>query len=233
MQRIFVLLLALASVVPAQAAKKAYTYIRIGNAADVTTVTSRGVVLMGGGTDVDAAFEWMCSLSGNGDFLVIRAAGTDAYNPYVQGLCPNGNSIATLAHAFATVPELLGVIGDTHFTARDRMGRDLAFLCRIVTNGWSSSPRSIAVDEETALLVDGRGGSSVVGYGNVYFIKAPRPAEVCQPSTPLTYRNVGVYRIDATGSFDRGRWSGKNGSAYEVSAEAGALSSTQAGGSPY
>jgi hypothetical protein len=36
---------------------------------------------MGGGTDVDAAFQWMCQRSGGGDFLVIRATGTDAYNP--------------------------------------------------------------------------------------------------------------------------------------------------------
>jgi len=42
---------------------------------------------MGGSTDVDAAFQWMCTLSGNGDFLVIRAAGTDAYNPYIRELC--------------------------------------------------------------------------------------------------------------------------------------------------
>ena len=31
-----------------------------------------------------------------GDFLVIRATGTDAYNPYIQQLCPNENSVATL-----------------------------------------------------------------------------------------------------------------------------------------
>jgi len=36
---------------------------------------------MGGGTD---------------DFLVIRATGTDAYNPYIQQLCANENSVATL-----------------------------------------------------------------------------------------------------------------------------------------
>ena len=82
-------------VVPAYAAKK-YTYFRVGNPNDVTTMTTAGTVLMGGGTDVDAAFQWMCQRSGNGDFLVIRATGTDAYNPYIQQLCPNENSVATL-----------------------------------------------------------------------------------------------------------------------------------------
>src|SRR4029078_8613503 len=77
-------------------AAKQYSYFRVGNPNDVTTATTAGTVLMGGGTDVDAAFQWMCQRSGNGDFLVIRAAGTDAYNPYIQQLCPNENSVATL-----------------------------------------------------------------------------------------------------------------------------------------
>jgi cyanophycinase len=59
------------------------------NPNDISTSTTPGTVLMGGGTDVDAAFHWMCQRSGGGDFLVIRATGTDAYNPYIQTLCPN------------------------------------------------------------------------------------------------------------------------------------------------
>lgn len=51
---------------------------------------------MGGGTDVDAAFQWMCQRSGIGDFLVIRATGTDAYSLYIKKLCPAENSVATL-----------------------------------------------------------------------------------------------------------------------------------------
>ena len=61
-----------------------------------TSATTPGTVLMGGGTDVDGAFQWMCGKSGNGDFLVIRATGTDAYNPYIEQLCPSVNSVATL-----------------------------------------------------------------------------------------------------------------------------------------
>src|SRR5258705_7496850 len=85
----------LCTVSPAFSAKQ-YSYFRVGNATDVTTATTAGTVLMGGGTDVDAAFQWMCQRSGNGDFLVIRATGTDAYNPYTQQLCPGENSVATL-----------------------------------------------------------------------------------------------------------------------------------------
>ena len=64
---------------PALAAKK--TYFRVGNATDAAAVTAAGTVLMGGSTDVDAAFQWLCDRAAGGDFLVVRAAGSDAYNP--------------------------------------------------------------------------------------------------------------------------------------------------------
>ena len=113
------------------------------------------------------------------------------------------------------------------------MGRDLAFLCRIYTNGWSNAPRDIAIDEKTALLIDSAGNGTVVGSSTVYFMQAPGAPEVCQPNTPLTYQNISVYRINSSGSFNLSHWTGKNGTAYTVSANAGVLSSTQPGGSPY
>jgi cyanophycinase-like exopeptidase len=51
---------------------------------------------MGGGTDVDAAFQFMCQRAGGGDFVVIRTSGTDAYNPYIQQLCPQMDSVETI-----------------------------------------------------------------------------------------------------------------------------------------
>ena len=322
----FVLLLTCFAL-PASAAKK-YSYFRVGNANNVVTSTTAGTVLMGGGTDVDAAFQWMCQKSGNGDFLVIRATGTDAYNPYIQQLCPNENSVATLiipnlaaasdpfvistiqnAEAlwiaggdqsnyinfwkgtpvqteinaviarnapiggtsagmnvltqfvysalasqgatssqsladpfnkyitldrdFANVANLQGIIGDPHFVTRDRMGRDLAFMCRIYTNGWSNTPRDIAIDERTALLIDASGHGTIVGTSTAYFMQAPGAPAVCAPKTPLTYTNISVYRIDANGTFNLATWSGSGGTAYTVSANVGVISSTQAGGSAY
>src|SRR5215475_2000233 len=95
MKSVAALLFLVCAITPAFSAKQ-YSYFRVGNSDDVTTATSPGTVVMGGGTDVDAAFQWMCQRSGNGDFLVIRATGTDAYNPYIQQLCPVENSVATL-----------------------------------------------------------------------------------------------------------------------------------------
>jgi cyanophycinase len=51
---------------------------------------------MGGGTDLDEAFRFLCERAAAGDFLVLRATGDDDYNPYIQKLCPKLNSVATL-----------------------------------------------------------------------------------------------------------------------------------------
>lgn len=71
-------------------------YIRAGKPADITTPSNAGIGLFGGGKDQDAAFKWMCEKASGGDFLILRATGTDAYNPYLQKLCPELNSVATL-----------------------------------------------------------------------------------------------------------------------------------------
>lgn len=80
---------------PLLAVEDPYSYMRAGSADDVLTTGTGGTVLVGGGRDVDAAFGWMIDGSGNGDVLVLRARGTDAYNPYIlkQGAA---NSAATL-----------------------------------------------------------------------------------------------------------------------------------------
>src|SRR5438128_10061230 len=229
MRKFLLLLFVFSVVLPAVAAKQ-YSYFRVGYSNDVFASTTPGTVLMGGGTDVDAAFQWICQRSGNGDFLVIRATGTDAYNPYIQQLCPAENSVATLiipnaaaaaapfvvaaiqnAEAlwiaggdqsnyinfwkgtptetavnsliargapiggtsagmnvlteflysalasqgvtssqaladpfsryitldrdFVNISILQGLLDDPHFVTRDRMGRDLAFMCRVFLNG--------------------------------------------------------------------------------------------------
>ncbi len=67
----------------------------IGDSSNVNKTAKGGLVLMGGGRDVDAAFKWMIDRSGGGDVVVIRASGTDAYNPYINAL-GTVNSVETL-----------------------------------------------------------------------------------------------------------------------------------------
>jgi cyanophycinase len=72
-----------------------WRYIRVGAPNNIAVRPRAGYALMGGGTDLDEAFRWLCDHTAGGDFLILRAAGTDAYNPYIQHLC-RLNSVATL-----------------------------------------------------------------------------------------------------------------------------------------
>ncbi len=67
----------------------------VGDTANVEAITSAGTVLMGGGTDLDAAFKWMIERSGGGDVVILRASGSTGYYSYVFGL-GKVNSVETL-----------------------------------------------------------------------------------------------------------------------------------------
>src|SRR5271156_1551397 len=89
-----------------------YQYTRIGNKEDVQTQPTAGIAMMGGGSDLDEAFRWLCNKGDGGDFLVLRATGDDDYNPYVNGLCKL-NSVATLiipSHEAALDPAVAEII---------------------------------------------------------------------------------------------------------------------------
>lgn len=71
-----------------------------GDPADVTTTTSFGIALIGG-ADSDtnaetAAFQFMTSKSGGGDFVVLRSTGADGYNDYVYSIIGGVNSVETI-----------------------------------------------------------------------------------------------------------------------------------------
>ena len=76
------------------AGKLSYGYFSVGNPAlnPVISLSDRAMtpsyVIMGGGPDVDQAFQWMIQRAGikpgtGGRFVIIRARGTEAYNPYI------------------------------------------------------------------------------------------------------------------------------------------------------
>jgi cyanophycinase len=285
-----------------------------------------GYALMGGGPDLDEAFRWLCGKVPNGDFLILRAAGDDDYNDYVNKLC-HPNSVATLIipsreaaadphvseiihHAevifiaggdqarymnwwqhspvqdalnshiaagkpiggtsaglavlgefiysaqgdapdddgltssqaladpyfsrvtvrrdFLQIPLLGNTLTDSHFAKRDRMGRTLVFLARIVQDGWSARPREIAIDENSAVLIDPDGRSRVIGTGKgAYFLSVQGPPQTCAAGKPLTFRVVTVHH-EATGlEFDVKKWEPHSGTNYSLSAVAGEVQSTQ------
>ncbi len=142
----------------------------------------------------------------------------------------------TLDSGFLTGAGLAGVIADAHLDARDRMGRLLTFVARIVQDKSviAGPARGIGVDVETALLIEGDVATRA-GLGSVYFLQPSVAPLVCKSGTPLTFRSVGVQRLSGDGSFSLSTWTSPTNAtaSYSISAETGVLTSSQQGGSPY
>lgn len=297
-----------------------YQHFLVGDPADVKRPKPAvpSLVLMGGGRSVPDAFRWMISRSGGGNFVIIRATGTDAYNDYLYSLgsvssvetlviptreaannpfvvsrvrqadglfiaggnqgdyvrswkdtsleraihelalnnVPIGgfsaglailgeyaftaesgsirsttamadpyNEAITLRRGFLGLPELRNVITDSHFDTRDRMGRLITFMSRLVGEGGTHSVRGIGVSAGTALVVE-NGWAERMGHGPVYFLETRTAPEVLQPNVPLTHRDILIQRLDDAGRFDMRRWSGKASeiAQYSVSIVNGTLS---------
>ncbi len=291
----------------ALAAEPDYVYQRAGHEADVETAVKGGVVLMGGGKDVAEAFAWMMERSGGGDFLVLRAAGTPAYNAFVlqqghansaatlilktreassdpfvlarirqaeaiflaggdqwnyirqwkdtplskllqeriaQGVPIGGTSAGlavlgqhyfaaghdtvtsaealsdpfhlkvTLGQDFLKVPHLEGLITDSHFMARKREGRLVAFITRL-------NARGLGIDEATAVLLQPDGQSRVVGTNSAHFYSPSAEKYVCVAGKPLEVTGIRVLRVKAGDAFDFVTWTG-TGVPATVGAKAGA-----------
>lgn len=158
-----------------------------------------------------------------GEFVFSALNGT-LYSP--EALANPYNSYVTLDRNFLAAPVLQAVIADSHFVSRKRMGRLLVFLARIIKDGWAGEVKGIGIDEGTALLVETNGSTQPVGLGAAYFLLADHVPEVCQPSTPLTYSHVPVYKIQPGGTFNLLTWQGSGGAHYYLSVGNGIISSS-------
>jgi cyanophycinase-like exopeptidase len=141
----------------------------------------------------------------------------------------------TLDRGFLTAPGLAATVTDSHFRSRDRMGRLLTFVSRMVQDRWASvaTARGIGVDEETALVVEAGVGTRL-GLGSVYFLRPSVGPAVCRKRNPLTMRNLQVERLSpGSASFNLDSWTGNGTTRYELSAESGVLTSSQPGGRIY
>lgn len=299
------------------AAPAVVTYLT-GSAADVTTNATGGLLLMGGGTDVDAAIQWFLQRANGGDVVVIRATGADGYNTYMYDMIPV-NSVETIIidsktkaglaevtnkirnaealfiaggdqsdyvnywkntatedainyllttkkvtvggtsaglavlgsayysalsssvtskqalsnpyHRYVTLgqndfiaaPNMDNTITDSHYTQRDRQGRHISFMARLMKDNAWSVIKGIGIDEQTAVCIDETGMGKVYGINNAYFLRNTNlGAETCVSGTPLTWnRNataVTAYKIAGSntgnGTFNATNWSFSGGSSY-------------------
>ena len=134
-----------------------------------------------------------------------------------------GMAAGSLVGALLASPPLLAarVVMDDHFVTRDRMGRMMAFVARVVADGLAGAPvaRGIGVDERSALLVEPDGAARLVGDGTAYMCDSSAVAEAtCARGRPLTLSDVRCERLQAAGfedcddpaadTFDLSAWRG-------------------------
>jgi cyanophycinase len=139
-----------------------------------------------------------------------------------------------LVRNFLNIPLLHDTITDSHFAKRDRLGRSLVFLARLMQDGWTNSPREIAVDERSAVLIDRDGKATIVGSGKgAYFFKPTQPPQVCKKNVPLTFLAISAYKAPSGSHFDLPSWKGKGVVGYTLNVKDGTVNSTQTGNALY
>jgi cyanophycinase len=142
---------------------------------------------------------------------------------------PYGNKV-TISREFLRIPLLAGIITDTHFAKRDRMGRLLVFLARIVQDGWDAHPRAIAVEEGAAVMVETDGQAKVIGNGPAYFVSIGAPPKVCRKNVALEMSGFRVHRVLTGGTFNVKAWRGEGGDDYVLSTSGMEIKSTSSHG---
>jgi cyanophycinase len=148
----------------------------------INTVWTRGGVV--GGTSAGCAVLGEFFFGAYQGSVFSNEALSDPYNMYM-----------TMDRDFLSFPLMKGFITDTHFVPRDRMGRLVGFLGRIITDGWAPSVKGIGVDEATAIVIDAGGKGEVLGAGRVYLVEANQAPTVCVAGKPLEYPGLSLHRI--------------------------------------
>jgi cyanophycinase-like exopeptidase len=139
----------------------------------------------------------------------------------------------TLENDFLHFAGLENVITDQHLIERDRIGRTIAMLARLVKDGSTSQARAIAADRETSLHVDPASGRAEVfstaehETPHAYFLSTNGNDAVCLPGTPLTLRCVVVRRLSPGDTFDVRDWTSNDGIEYTLDVVDGVLASSR------
>jgi cyanophycinase len=252
-----------------------------GSPADREVIPEPGLLLMGGGGDVDAAMGWFLRKARGGDVVVLRASGGDGYHDYfMQELGVGLNSVRSLVYTgrgeadderalehlrraeavfiaggdqakyirfwkdtpveavlnahvaagkplggtsaglavmgsvayaalhdgdltselalrqpghhwitletdFLEIPTMVGILTDSHFTERHRLGRLVVMLTRAGLDGMGPLI-GLGIDERTALCIEADGSGRLFGEGQASLVTVgdPEPAMLERPFGP-------------------------------------------------
>lgn len=141
----------------------------------------------------------------------LAVLGEFTFSAAAEGSLTSENALAnpfdrrlTLERDFLRFDLLRGVITDSHFMPRARLGRSLAFLARLMAEEKRDRLLGLGVDEKTALAVGADGHARVfttAPAGRVWVLLPSRPADILKPDTPLSFRDVRVVGLGPESTF--------------------------------
>jgi cyanophycinase len=163
--------------------------------------------------------------------FIFSAMNDSAYSK--ESLANPYNDRVTIAHDFLAIPHLNDIITDTHFAKRDRQGRLIAFMARILQDGMSKQIRGVGIDEKSAALMEPDGSMTIIGTGKGAYFYSPRhsPAQ-CLAGKPLTFDGIAVLKVATGGHFNVATWEG-DGTEYTLDVTNGVLIVHSPDGRPY
>ncbi|MER5308498.1 pre-peptidase C-terminal domain-containing protein [Streptomyces sp. NPDC002773] len=97
-----------------------------------------------------------------------------------------------------------GVVNDSHFVTRDRMGRTMAFLARAVKDGLTPGGAAwgVGVEEGGGSLFIDRDGRATQYGKDAYVVLADHQPEQAVDRKPLTYSGFKIWRLTPGATFD-------------------------------
>lgn len=154
-----------------------------------------------------------------------------AYYSAQTGSVTSAQALANPYHRYVTIgqgdflvhPFLANTINDSHYSQRDRQGRHITFLARLMKDNAYTTVKGIGVDEQTAVCIDAAGIGKVYGINSAYFMKNENLGpETCVSGTALTWNRSGTaiktYKIlgsqTGNGSFNASNWTFSGGISY-------------------
>lgn len=142
-----------------------------------------------GGTSAGAMSQAEYAFAG-GEDLISADVLEDARTPYLDDASDGGSGVH--ADFFGTVP---GVVIDTHFTARGRLGRLAGILARVVEEEAPPRLLGLGLDEQTGVVLRDE-GAEVIGVGAVTLLDpAEAAAPVRESGKPLHWTGLGLARL--------------------------------------
>lgn len=146
-------------------------------------------------------------------------------NPYNKYMSFGSND-------FISSPLMQNTITDSHYSQRDRQGRHITLMARLMKDFAYTTVKGIGIDEQTAVCIDETGIGKVFGINQAYFLQNENlGAETCLSGSKLSWNRsqlaIKAYKITGSstgnGSFDANTWAFGGGTAFHYYVNNGIL----------